>query len=35
MYEKGLHDGREPYIIRDVAIDLHAQVNERDKKNNV
>jgi hypothetical protein len=28
MYEKGLRDGREPYIIRDVAIDLRAQVSE-------
>jgi hypothetical protein len=32
MYEKGLRDGREPYIIRDVAIDLRAQVNERDNQ---
>jgi hypothetical protein len=32
MYEKGLRDGREPYIIRDVAIDLRTQVNERDNQ---
>ena len=32
MYEKGLRDGREPYIIRDVAIDLRDQVNERDNQ---